>query len=313
MFPKQMGYRLIQDETLPRGLKRIARDEIDSAIAQLCEKDPSKLDYAIHEARKSIKKLRGLMRMLSPVLGPPARVDIEALGHVGRTLSEVRDAAALVEAVDLLSHHTRNAQCLKELAALRAGMLKRGRDTIERSEVRIVCEQAIIQLRHLKRGLATWKLEDSFDTIAPGLKKSLKRGRKALRLAGEFPDPENFHGLRKRVKDRWYQVRILESLWSPPAISPEKALRDLQEDLGDDHNLHVLRSFIPAESAALLRVLDRTQKALRRKSMAAAAALCEQKAGDTVRELKGLWDEWRPQPKSVKSSRSTNKGARSAA
>jgi CHAD domain-containing protein len=312
-----MGYRLIQDEALPRGLKRIARDEIDAAVSHLSEKDPGKLDFSIHEARKSIKKLRGLMRMLAPVLGPDSESDIEALGQVGRSLSELRDAAALVEAVDLLGRYTRNAQCMEQLADLRRHLQKRSRETVERSEVRIVCEQGIIQLRHLKRGLAAWKFEDNFDAIAPGLKRSLKRGRKALRMAAEEPTPDAFHKLRKRVKDRWYQVRILENLWSPSNPSPEAALKELQEDLGDDRNLYVLRTFIPVDSDVLLRLLDRTQRKLRQKSLDAASVLYGQKPGETAASLATLWNEWRPparpQPKSAKSSQPLAARAHTAA
>lgn len=308
-----MGYRLIQDEALPRGLKRIARDEIDAAIAHLADKDSAKLDFSIHEARKSIKKLRGLMRMLAPVLGPDTEADVEALGQVGRSLSELRDAAALVEAVDLLSRHTKNSHLLEQLGDLRRHLHKRSRDTGEHSDVRIVCEQGIIQLRHLKRGLAAWKFEDSFAAIAPGLERSFKRGRKALNLASEEPSPDAFHKLRKRVKDRWYQVRILESLWTSQTHSPETALRELQEDLGDDHNLYVLRTFIPVDSDALLRLLDRTQRKLRGKSLAAAAVLYAEKPGHVTAQLKMLWDEWRPEPKSANSSRTRDARAHSAA
>ncbi len=217
-----MGYRLVQDEALPRGLKRIARDEIDSAIAHLVTKDPSKRDFAIHEARKSIKKLRGLLRMLEPVLGPAAKADVAALGELGRSLSEVRDAAALVEAADLLSGHTRAAQTLEQLADLRRTLQRRGRETIARSDVQIIAEGGIIGLREVKRHVASWTLDDGFEAIAPGLKKSYRRGRKALMLVHAEPTAEHFHGLRKRVKDRWYQVRVLEGIWPHPQNLPKR-------------------------------------------------------------------------------------------
>jgi len=290
-----MGYRLIQDETLPRGLRRIARDEIDSAIAQLGTKDPAKHDHAIHEARKSIKKLRGLLRMLSPVLGPSAHTDIAAMGALGRSLSEFRDAAALVETIEMLAHHCRRDEVLEQLTTLRRTMRRRAEVTSRRADARIVLEQGIIGLRHLKRATATWKLEDGFALIEPGLKRSYRRGKDALKLVRGEPTAVNFHNLRKRVKDRWYQVRVLEGIWPHPAHSPEKALRDLQEDLGDDHNLEVLRAFIPADFAALLELVDSMHKDLREKSLAVAGSLYERKPREFVDELQLLWDEWRPE------------------
>jgi CHAD domain-containing protein len=308
-----MGYRLIQDETLPRGLKRIARDEIDSAIAELSSKDPSKRDHAVHEARKSIKKLRGLLRMLSPVLGAPAQNDIAALGELGRSLTELRDAAALVETVDMLGHHCRDENVLEQLSGLRTRLRRRAKETSQQAEVEGILHQGVINLRHLKRSAATWKLEDGFELIAPGLKKSYRRGRKALERANEQGTAESFHDLRKRVKDRWYQVRILEGLWSHPAHSTEKALRDLQEDLGDDHNLEELRSFVHADGIALLDLVEATQKDLRHKALAAAKDLYDRKPGEMVEDLKALWEQWRPSPQRAKPAGSTAARTTSAA
>jgi CHAD domain-containing protein len=307
-----MGYRLIQDEALPRGLRRIARDEIDAAIDQLGTKDASKRDQAIHEARKSIKKLRGLVRMLAPVLGPSAKTDVAALGALGRTLSEFRDAAALLETVDLLGHHCRSEQVLEQLAQLRRTLRRRAEQTCERSDLRIVLEQGIVGLRHLKRGTATWKFGEGFAVIEPGLEKTFRRGRRALKLVREAPAAESFHDLRKRVKDRWYQVRILEGLWPHPAQSPEKPLRDLQEDLGDDHNLEVLRASVPADSSALLEMVDAMQKGLRQRSLAAALLLYDRKPRDFMLELKSLWAEWHPAPSSELPSPKRAKAATSA-
>jgi CHAD domain-containing protein len=308
-----MGYRLIQDETLPRGLKRIARDEIAAAIAQLGEKDASKRDFSIHEARKSIKKLRGLMRMLAPVPGTAAQEDIAALGALGRSLSGLRDAAALVEAVDLLGRHAREARVHEQLADLRRALQKRSRETIERSDIQVILEAAIIGLRQVKRHLPAWRMENSFDAIAPGLRNSYRRGKKALRLVRAEGTAENFHGLRKRVKDRWYQVRILEGVWPHPGRSREKDLRELQEDLGDDHNLDVLRAFIPADSCALLELLEATQRHLREKSVAVADDLYDCDADSYVQDLRSLWEGWQPAPRMTSRSQPATRRARSAA
>jgi CHAD domain-containing protein len=127
------------------------------------------------------------------------------------------------------------------------------------------------------------------------------------------PTAEHFHGLRKRVKDRWYQVRVLEGIWPHPSESPEKTLGELQEDLGDDHNLDVLRGHVPAESGALRELLDRTQNTLREKSLKAAGEFYQRKPSEYVDELKALWDEWRPVPKGAKPSRPPARRAHSAA
>jgi len=58
-----------------------------------------------------------------------------------------------------------------------------------------------------------------------------------------MPDDTVFHNWRKRVKDHWYHVRLLEGL-SAGAASRARALERLEKYLGDDHNLVLLRSRI---------------------------------------------------------------------
>jgi CHAD domain-containing protein len=289
-----MSYRLTLDETVSRGLKRIAREEIDYAIAQLSAREGAKRDAAIHEARKSIKKLRGLLRMLEPALGPSAEADIESLGALGRTLSAYRDAAAMLETVDLIAHHCRGDQAIGQLTAVRRTLRRKAEQTCGGPDLRSALDAGVVRLKQLKRGVASWRLGEEFDSIDPGLNKSYRRGRRALKRAADEGTAELFHSLRKRVKDRWYQARILESLWSGPEHSPEKTLRDLQEDLGDDHNLVVLRELVPAESAALLETIDGIQKHLRKKCLDIASGMYERKPRDFSGEMKDLWEAWRP-------------------
>ncbi len=59
-------------------------------------------------------------------------------------------------------------------------------------------------------------------------------------LAQDDPRPENYHDWRKRVKDHWYHVRLLESLWTEVLEAREASLKNLETWLGDDHNLVVL-------------------------------------------------------------------------
>ena len=54
-----MAYRFKKNETIPHAVKRVFVEEIDWAVGQLGkEEDRIK---AVHEARKSIKKIRSLL------------------------------------------------------------------------------------------------------------------------------------------------------------------------------------------------------------------------------------------------------------
>src|SRR5256885_2218 len=59
-----MSYRLKLSESVPSGIKRIVREELDSAVEQLRGKAGGTKDEAIHESRKSVKKIRGALRLV---------------------------------------------------------------------------------------------------------------------------------------------------------------------------------------------------------------------------------------------------------
>ena len=61
------SYRLLDGESLPDGMARVARGRIGHALGQLNNGDDP--DKAVHEARKDMKKLRAVLRLTRPELG----------------------------------------------------------------------------------------------------------------------------------------------------------------------------------------------------------------------------------------------------
>src|SRR5205823_10891030 len=144
-----------------------------------------------------------------------------------RSLSALRDAAAIIETFDSLE---------SDLSTVRAELTKRRRQAEEEMDPAAVARHAATTLGAIKRRLPRWRIEgDGFS----GLKNTYRKGRKALRLAWKDPIPEHFHEWRKRVKDHWYHMKLLEDLLGGAIKQREKDLKDLQEWLGDDHNLVV--------------------------------------------------------------------------
>src|SRR5579862_9144980 len=99
-----MPYRLDSRESVEQGLRRCARDQLDSAIADLTEgvrEDPVE---AVHSARKALKKERSLLRLFRGALEPAERQrENDALRHAARLLSAARDAEVTIQALDELS------------------------------------------------------------------------------------------------------------------------------------------------------------------------------------------------------------------
>jgi CHAD domain-containing protein len=166
-------------------------------------------------------------------------------------------------------------------------------------------------LRAASKRVKAWPLQtDGFPAIAPGLRLTFRRGRKALARVQNCPRPENYHEWRKRAKDHWYHVRLLEDLWTDIMQAYEKTLNDVQSWLGDDHNLVLLREQIVAEPDSygsdkdidlLLKVAAKYQKELRDGARSVGKRVYyEEKPRQFVQRMRQLWDEWLVQPQSLK-------------
>lgn len=85
-------------------------------------------------------------------------------------------------------------------------------------------------------------------------------------------DTTEFHSWRRRVKDHWYQVRLFAPHHRTLAARA-RSLRRLETDLGDDHDLAVLRDILLGEpekfgrartTAIVLGCIEKRQHTLRR-------------------------------------------------
>jgi CHAD domain-containing protein len=304
-----MAYHLKLDESVPEGLKRVVSEEIDAAVAQLTGQGEAGRDDAIHEARKSVKKIRGVLRLMQPELGGVFRLENTRLQRVGRQLSEFRDAGAIIETFDALKEKYRGDLGRHTLASVRRGLLARKEQAERSAGIERVLDKMAGELRRSGKRLRKWPLQtDGFQAIAPGLQKTFQRGRKALARARQAPTPQNYHTWRKRTKDHWYHIRLLENLWTDVMQAYEKSLKELETWLGEDHNLVVLREKILAERdfygkardiTLLMDLMDRYQRELRDNAMSLGERVYDVSPRQFTRRMKRLWEAWQAQPKGL--------------
>ncbi|MGA8025881.1 MAG: CHAD domain-containing protein [Bryobacteraceae bacterium] len=305
-----MAYRFKASESVPEGIKRIVLEEVDSATELLSRGNSKKRGEAIHEARKSVKKIRGVLRLVQPELGGIYSTENTRLGDLGRTLSEIRDAEAIIETFDgLLDQYKENLR-IESLAPIRRGLERSKRETEQTANVDAVVRRAISTLRAAGRRVKAWPLKnDGFQAIAPGLENAFRRGRKAMAAAQKNSRPENYHDWRKRVKDHWYHIRLLENLWTEVMQAHEASLKNLETWLGDDHNLVVLCGKVGSEPEKygdersvqlFLTLAGQHQKELRENSLSLGERVFEEKPKQFTQKMSNLWDAWQQQPESMK-------------
>jgi CHAD domain-containing protein len=305
-----MPYRLKTSESVPDGIKRIVIEEIESATEQLSRDNGKTRDEAIHEARKSVKKTRGALRLVRPDLGATYRKENRRLRDLGRQLSQFRDAAAIIETFDNVAGKYKDSLQENTLSSIRRGLDKSKRETEQNLDVGKVVKAAIATLGATRKRVKTWPLKsDGFAAIAPGLKTTFRRGRRIMALAQNDPRPENYHEWRKRVKDLWYHIRLLESLWAGVMHAHEASLKDLETWLGDDHNLVVLREKLESKPEdygeqkdiqLFLALAAQYQKELREKAISLGQRVYEETPRQFTKNIAKLWDAWQHEPDSMK-------------
>jgi CHAD domain-containing protein len=303
-------YHLKHGESVPDEVRRIVREELQSGAAQLSGSDPDKRDDAIHEARKSVKKTRAILRLVRPDLGELYAVENERLRDLGRKLSEFRDAAAILETFDSLRERFRGELGRVTLRPVRTRLVKEKIEHAQTAGIEQVLARCAASLRGTARRLQSWPvIHDGFNAIGPGFEKIFRRGRTAMANARKSDSDEDFHEWRKAVKYHWYHIRLLERAWTDVLQVYEKSLKDLETWLGDDHNLVVLRDRIranpavygsPRTTATALDLIARYQKELRANALSLGEQIYAEKPVHFRHHMHGVWDAWRSQPKSMK-------------
>ena len=172
--------------------------------------------------------------------------------------------------------------------------------------------RAAASLRAAAGRVRRWPLLASgFGAISPGLERTFRQGKEAMARARKRDRPEDFHEWRKRAKDHWYHVRLLENRGTDAIRDDEKRLHDLETWLGDDHNLVLLDLHLRAHRGlhgraedveCCLGLIRRRQRELREKSLELGAHVYREKPREFVRRTGRLWDAGPGQAQSAAAS-----------
>jgi CHAD domain-containing protein len=261
-----MGFRLKLREPLSDGVKRVFSEQIESAL-QLCRHPAKQRGVTVHEVRKHLKKLRAAMRLAVGEIGKNrhARED-RCVRKIGRLVSDLRDAQVRLQIlIQLRDEKMKNSkknqfERVEELLALERESFSAAFAGWQK--------QAIPQLERMEARLLKWPLEGlTWKQICGAVGKIYKRGKRGLAKTINDAEPENYHAWRKRVKDLWYQLRILQPL---NRVVLEEMAHDaevLGELLGREHDLDFLWARLEKESGdeTLRDELARVQKIIRKR------------------------------------------------
>ena len=287
-----MAFEIRLDRDAGREVRRIAREEMDRAIAGLGRAREGRLK-GIHDARKRFKAIRALLRLVAPRLGRDFRHENRWYRDAARKLATVREAQASLETLDRLPD-AGDSILRRELAARYEALRKQ-----QLQDAGPLARLAGDLVRARER-VAGWPLAgEGFEVIAPGLRATYRQGRKGFRRALRGTSATDLHEWRKDVKYHRHHLELLVQLWPAVMSGAAGTARALSDLLGDHHDLHELRTLISKsqefvgsrkEHEAVLASAECQSRELEERAIVTGGLVYAEKPGLFVARMGAYWD-----------------------
>lgn len=287
-----MSYRFELRDGVAASFTRIGTEQIDRVVRDFTA--TKNADTAIHEGRKSLKRLRALLRVARPAIGETAfKTHNAAFRDIGRAFSADRDRHVLSGVAEKCAA-AMGQKYAKPLTAIKATLAKS--KSAPQAAAKDSAMSALATVRDSFQKISF--KPDSFDSVEAGLKQSYRRGRRQLRQAYAHPTDEDFHDLRKSVQQHWRHMQVLQRAWPDLFVARLSAARRLSQILGDDHDLAVFAAYVvglprAAISQAARRDIVRHCQAEQAKLRRLAEPLCQQlyaeRAGRFAKRIASIW------------------------
>ncbi len=298
-----MPFRFYREATLGENIQRVLQEEIHKAYNHLTETLPP--HKGIHEARKGHKKIRAILRLIRFTVGTTAYREANTYYRdTARTLSSIRDATALIEAIDDLKSlaplqlKDELYQLLKDKLVARRDIL--AQDALPEEELR---QKAAKRLVSYQRQTLTLPINgNKFKLIKEGLEKIYSQGWEGLKLVRTDPNMEHIHDWRKRIKYHWYQLQLISPAW-PVLLKPRAdELKQLSDWLGTWRDIGLLQEAIEAESElmpdltsylAFTEIAESVKTRLLTASLQLGGNLYFDKPGNFTSRTETFWKNWK--------------------
>jgi len=227
-------------------LKRIVLELIDKSVFNLSKGNGS-FNEDVHDTRKNFKKIRTVLRLIRSEIGEEKyKIENSFYRDAGRTLSDLRDSTVLILTFDKLAKSSELEMSNFDFSVFRDFLVEKHK-TIRtaKSKKSAVINSLSTDLLLARSRVFDWPLSgDDFKLIKKNLQQIYEQGQKYMYAVFSESVKENVHEWRKRVKDLWYAMRILNNLW-PEIMSPLVILLGkLSDALGDANDLFLLKERI---------------------------------------------------------------------
>ncbi len=296
--------RFQRGESIAAAINRVTTEQFDLAL-RIATASADERALAVHSTRKAIKRLRSMLRLVRGAI-PEKRYDPDnqMLKLIGAELGSIRDAWVMAETLSrLLSEDPATADPTAPLIARLQTLYRAESQAVLGNDAHM--GSIIEQLENIRTRSALWTvladgdtaISHSFNTIAPGLERVYKRGRRGMQNAVASPTNTLLHNWRKRAKYLRHQIEALNLLDPVEMSLQEGRLEMLTDLLGDDHDLAVLTHRLDADRTLTadldIEHLEHAIAARRRRLQAQAielgSVIYSPTAGDFLEHVQSMW------------------------
>lgn len=242
---------------LGAALRGIADDQLSQA-SQYLGRQGGHRHKGVHQARKSIRRVRSMLALAGAALGPGAEALSHLLSDINRGLSRTRDAQALVEAIDHLSAQTHDQKWLTLLGRARRNAITARHGVLREA---LAADPDLLQARGL-----LMRTKSALDDLPWGtvtkqeLEAAFSLGRedtrKAAKKAGKTGDDEDWHRWRRKARRQSQQQRILAEAGIESTVKYDD--KDIATLLGKQQDCSLLLEFCQSGHSPI-RWADRNQ------------------------------------------------------
>ena len=290
-----MSFRLKTTTAIDDQLARIVTREVRKAAEKA---DEAPRETSIHDARQHIKKARSVLHLLRAALGGDYAELNDSLRSAANRMSGARDADALVPLMTSLSGRYHGAMTPGALRQANATLKARRREAHAKLRGRRLADITHTLERSRRRVRSSVWSVATRRNVRRGITDGYRRARRAMAEAADAGTSDAlFHAWRRRLKDHWYQMRLVEGI-NARASARVGSLKQLQNWLGEDHNLVLLRAAILAHPRqfgdsqtvdAMLGCIDKRLAALRSRALRRGRRLFSGKPSAFGKDIRRAW------------------------
>lgn len=277
---KPKSYQLRPEESLRKGIKRIVRHQLDKANDQVKKFQSPGESGDVHDIRKRFKRVRAIVRLVRSELGEGTYQGANrAIRDAGQIVSPVRNGKAALDTLAALQERSDGVSSEPFDVVGRFLRAKQwdARDLLVNDRRGLDALRKAIE--ESRKHVSEWSLpRQARRPACRGLTAAYKKACRAFAAAQSAATDDRLHELRKQAKYFYHELQTVALLGPATNKALEEGFHELEQTLGEDHDLAMLhreatacqKGGLTEGASKLIALIDKRRRELQEQAMRGA-------------------------------------------